>query len=365
MKISVPKESIPGESRVALTPEVAGKLAAAGGEVLVEQSAGAAAGFPDSQYSEAGATLTSDTAALWDADVVLKVAGPTEAEIAATKDGQLVIGFLAPLTAKGRLEALAARRVNAIAVESVPRITRAQSMDALSSQSTVSGYRAALLAATEMQRFFPMLTTAAGTIRPAKVLVLGAGVAGLQAIATTRRLGAIVTGFDVRAAVKEQVESLGAKFLELEMDDAETEGGYARALTEEEQALQLELLGKAIADMDAVISTALVPGKPAPRLITADAVEKMKPGSVVIDLAAETGGNCDLTRPGETVVEHDVKILGRLNLPSEMAQHASQLYARNLESLLALLIDEGTLKLDFEDEIVAGACVVHDGKVRV
>jgi NAD(P) transhydrogenase subunit alpha len=278
----------------------------------------------------------------------------------------VLIGFLQPLTNADTVRALAQAGVTSFAMEAIPRITRAQSMDALSSQATVGGYLAALLAARELPRFFPMLTTAAGTIRPAKVLVLGAGVAGLQAIATSRRLGASLQAFDVRSAVKEQIESLGARFLELDMglDDAEAAGGYARQLTDEEQQRQRELLADEIAGMDVVISTAAVPGRKAPLLVIEDAVKRMKPGSVVVDLAAETGGNCELTEPGQTVVKYDVTIAGPLNLPSEMPDHASQLYARNVQSLLELMVGEGgALELDFDDEIIAGACITRDGEI--
>jgi H+-translocating NAD(P) transhydrogenase subunit alpha len=277
----------------------------------------------------------------------------------------VLIGFLQPLTSPETVRGLAEAGVTAFAMETIPRITRAQSMDALSSQATVAGYRAALIAAQELPRFFPMLTTAAGTVRPAKVLVLGAGVAGLQAIATARRLGAVVQAFDVRSAVKEQIESLGARFLELDMglEDAETAGGYARPLTDEEQQRQRELLAEEIGKMDAVISTAAVPGRRAPLLIIEDALRKMKPGSVVVDLAAETGGNCELTEPGEIVVRHGVTIVGPLNLASTMADHASSLYSKNVQSLLALMVEEGALKLNFEDEVIAGACITRDGEI--
>ena len=277
----------------------------------------------------------------------------------------MLIGFLQPLTAADTVRALADRGVTSFAMEAIPRITRAQSMDALSSQATVSGYRAALMAAQELPRFFPMLTTAAGTIRPAKVLVLGAGVAGLQAIATARRLGAVVQAFDVRSAVKEQIESLGARFLELDMglEDAEAAGGYARQLTDEEQQRQRELLAEEIGKMDAVISTAAVPGRRAPLLVTEQAVKNMSPGSVIVDLAAETGGNCELTEPGQTVVKEGVTIAGPLNLPATMPDHASSLYSRNVQSLLAVMVKEGELSLDFDDEVIAGACITRDGQI--
>jgi NAD(P) transhydrogenase subunit alpha len=364
MKISVPKETAERERRVALVPEVVQRLAGKELDVAVEPGAGQGAFHPDSEYEEAGASLT-DGAGL-SGDVVAKVAAPGGDEIGRLREGQVLIGFLQPLTNADTVRALAQAGVTSFAMEAIPRITRAQSMDALSSQATVGGYLAALLAARELPRFFPMLTTAAGTIRPAKVLVLGAGVAGLQAIATSRRLGASLQAFDVRSAVKEQIESLGARFLELDMglDDAEAAGGYARQLTDEEQQRQRELLADEIAGMDVVISTAAVPGRKAPLLVIEDAVKRMKPGSVVVDLAAETGGNCELTEPGQTVVKYDVTIAGPLNLPSEMPDHASQLYARNVQSLLELMVGEGgALELDFDDEIIAGACITRDGEI--
>jgi H+-translocating NAD(P) transhydrogenase subunit alpha len=364
MKISVPKETAERERRVALVPEVVQRLAGKELDVAVEPGAGQGAFHPDSEYEEAGASLT-DGAGL-SGDVVAKVAAPSGDEIGRLREGQVLIGFLQPLTNADTVRALAQAGVTSFAMEAIPRITRAQSMDALSSQATVGGYLAALLAARELPRFFPMLTTAAGTIRPAKVLVLGAGVAGLQAIATSRRLGASLQAFDVRSAVKEQIESLGARFLELDMglDDAEAAGGYARQLTDEEQQRQRELLADEIAGMDVVISTAAVPGRKAPLLVIEDAVKRMKPGSVVVDLAAETGGNCELTEPGQTVVKYDVTIAGPLNLPSEMPDHASQLYARNVQSLLGLMVGEGgALELDFDDEIIAGACITRDGEI--
>lgn len=321
--------------------------------------------IPDSAYVEAGATIAPDRATIDAADVVVAVAPPSIGEVGALKRDSVLIGFLAPLTNGEGVKALATAGVTSFAMEAVPRISRAQSMDALSSQSNVAGYRAALIGCQELGRFYPMLMTAAGTIRPATVLVLGAGVAGLQAIATARRLGAVVQAFDVRAVVKEQVESLGAKFLEFDLGgDLEGEGGYAKELTEEQRARQQELLTEAIGKVDVVITTALVPGRPAPKLVTAAAVEGMKPGSVVVDLAGEAGGNCELTKPGETVIEHGVKIVSPMNLPSSMAEHASQLYAKNIESLLELMTNEdGALALDFEDEIIAGACVTKGGEI--
>jgi H+-translocating NAD(P) transhydrogenase subunit alpha len=361
MNVSVPKETASGELRVALVPEVVERLGKSGVEVTVESGAGAGAHVPDADYEKAGATLGDG----FSGQVVAKVAPPSAEEIGRLGRGSVLIGFLAPLTAAETVRGLAEAGVTSFAMEAIPRITRAQSMDALSSQATVGGYRAALIAAQELPRFFPMLTTAAGTVRPAKVLVLGAGVAGLQAIATARRLGAIVQAFDVRSAVKEQIESLGARFLELDMglEDAEAAGGYARQLTEEEQQRQRELLAEEIGKMDAVISTAAVPGRRAPLLVTAQAVKNMRPGSVIVDLAAETGGNCELTEPGQTVVKEDVTIVGPANLASTMPDHASSLYARNVQSLLELMVNEGELKLDFEDEIIKGACITRDGEI--
>ena len=364
MKVSVPKESAQGERRVALVPEVVQRLAKDEVEVAIEAGAGEPAHYLDGEFEEAGASVGQGVG--WSGTVVAKVAPPSGEEIGNLERGSVLIGFLQPLTAHDTVKALADAGVTSFAMEAIPRITRAQSMDALSSQATIGGYRAALMAAEHLPRFFPMLTTAAGTVRPAKVMVLGAGVAGLQAIATARRLGAIVSAFDVRSAVKEQIESLGAKFLELDMglEDAEAAGGYARELTDEEQQKQRELLAEEIGQVDAVISTAAVPGRKAPLLIIEDAIRKMKPGSVVIDLAAETGGNCELTEPGETKVEHGVTIVGPIGLPSTMADHASSLYARNVQALLKVMIDdEGELKLDFEDEVIAGACITHDGKI--
>jgi NAD(P) transhydrogenase subunit alpha len=362
MQIGVPKETAEGERRVALVPDAVKKLAGQGLELLVERGAGDGALIPDAQYEEAGAQLVEDP---WGADVIVKVAPPSADEAARLKSDTVLIGFLQPLTNGEGIEAIARTGATSFALESVPRISRAQSMDALSSQANIGGYKAVLIAATEIGRFFPMLMTAAGTIRPATVLVLGAGVAGLQAIATARRLGAVVQGFDVRAAVKEQVESLGAHFLEFELGgDLEGEGGYAKELTPEQQQRQQELMAEAIGKVDIVITTAAVPGRRAPILVTEKAVQLMKPGSVIIDLAAETGGNCELTKPGETVIEHDVKILGPLNVPSTMAEHASQLYARNIESLLGLMVsEEGQLNLDFEDEIIKGACITRGGEI--
>jgi NAD(P) transhydrogenase subunit alpha len=364
MKIAVPTETAAGERRVALVPDVVKKLTAQGHQLAVQRGAGAAAMIPDALYEEAGAQLV-DEAAAWDADVVVKVSPPSESETSRLKADTVLISFLQPLTNGAGVKAIAATGATSFALEAVPRISRAQSMDALSSQANISGYRSALIGAQEMGRFYPMLMTAAGTIRPATVLVLGAGVAGLQAIATARRLGAVVQGFDVRAAVKEQVESLGAKFLEFDLGgDLEGSGGYAKELTPEQQARQQELMAEAIGKCDVVITTALVPGRRAPILVTEAAVQMMKPGSVIVDLAGEAGGNCELSEPGETVIRHGVKITAPLNVPSTMAEHASQLYAKNIESLLGLMIsEEGTLTLDFEDEIIAGACITRGGEI--
>jgi NAD(P) transhydrogenase subunit alpha len=364
MRIGVPRETVEGERRVALVPEVAKKLLGSGFDVVVERGAGAEALIPDEQFVEAGATLSDDGAVVWGADVVVKVAPPSGEEIGRLGRGSLLVGFLAPLTNVDGVRGLAAAGVTSFAMEAVPRISRAQSMDALSSQANIAGYRAALIGAQEMGRFYPMLMTAAGTIRPATVLVLGAGVAGLQAIATARRLGAVVQGFDVRAVVKEQVESLGATFLEFDLGgDLEGEGGYAKELTAEQQARQQELMAEAIGKVDVVITTALVPGRRAPVLVTEDAVRRMRPGSVVVDLAGEAGGNCELSVPGESVVRHDVKIIAPLNVPSTMAEHASQLYARNVQALLELMVRDGVLAPDFEDEVIAGACITRGGEI--
>ena len=353
MKIGVPKETAPDERRVALVPEIVAKLSQAGFDVVVEPGAGEAASFTDDAFREAGATLGDP----WDAELIAKVRKPTADEVDRLHEGQVLIGHLQPLTDAEGIERLTARGVTAFAMESIPRITRAQSMDALSSQATVSGYKAILIGADRLPKFLPMLMTAAGTVAPAKVLVIGAGVAGLQAIATARRLGAVVSGFDVRPAVKEQVESLGATFLDLGVVGEETEGGYARELTEDEQKRQQEALEARIGDFDLVVTTALIPGRPAPQLIPRSAIESMRPGSVIVDLAAEAGGNAELTEADQVVVHQGVTLIGPTNLPSTMPFHASQLYARNVSALLQHLAPEGELQLDFEDEITGGACV--------
>jgi NAD(P) transhydrogenase subunit alpha len=366
MRVGVPKEAAEGERRVALVPESVRSLTGREGvEVAVEAGAGEGSGHPDSEYEEAGANVGSGEDA-WGADVVVTVATPSTDEIKRLRSGQVLIGFLAPLTSAETTRALAEGGVTSLAMEAIPRITRAQAMDALSSQANVAGYAATLLAAREAGRLFPMMTTAAGTVAPAKVLVLGAGVAGLQAIATAKRLGAVVTGFDIRRAAWEQIASLGGRPLELDfIPDAEAEGGYARPLSDEENEQVREALADNATRQDVIITTALVPGRQAPVLITADAVKGMHPGSVIVDLAAESGGNCELTKAGETVVSDGVKVIGPHNLPSEMATHASQLYSKNVENLLELLVaDDGSLTLDFDDEVVAGACITHEGEIR-
>jgi NAD(P) transhydrogenase subunit alpha len=361
MRVGVPKESAAGERRVALVPEVIARLSAGGFEVLVERDAGEAASFPDEAFAEAGARLVEDP--YGEAEALVKVQKPSEAEAARLRQEQVLICFLQPLTDREGIERLAARGVIAFAMESIPRITRAQPMDALSSQATVSGYKATLLAAERLPKFFPMLMTAAGTVAPAKVLVLGAGVAGLQAIATSRRLGAVVTGFDVRPVVQEQIESLGASWLDLGVVGEETAGGYAQELSPEQQEQQQRELEQRLPEFDVVITTALIPGRPAPRLIPKSSVAAMRPGSVIVDLAAEAGGNCELTEPGEEVVREDVTIVGLTNLPSSMPYHSSQLYARNVAALLHHLAPEGELAVDFEDEITAGACVTRKEQI--
>ncbi len=354
--VGVVAESGTDERRVALVPKAVAPLTKSGVAVVVESGAGARALLPDELYTAAGASIGD----AWAADIVVKVAPPTADEVTRLHRGQSLIGFLAPRNADNQIEALRAAGVQAFALESIPRISRAQSMDALSSQANVAGYKAVLLAAWESTRFFPMLTTAAGTVKPATVLVLGVGVAGLQALATAKRLGARTTGYDVRPEVADQVRSVGAQWLDLGID-AVGEGGYARELTEEEREQQQKALEEAITGFDVVVTTALVPGRPAPRLVTAAAVEGMKPGSVVVDLAGEAGGNCELTEPGRTVVKHDVTIAAPLNLPATMPEHASELYSKNITALLELLVKDGKLAPDFDDEVVAAACVTRAG----
>ncbi len=352
--VGVIAESGADERRVALVPKAVAALVNTGVAVVIASGAGERALLPDDLYTEAGATVGD----AWAADIVVKVAPPTAEEVARLRSGQTLVGFLAPRNADNQIDALKQAGVQAFALEAIPRISRAQVMDALSSQANVSGYKAVLVAASESTRFFPMLTTAAGTVKPASVLVLGVGVAGLQALATAKRLGARSTGYDVRPEVADQVRSVGAQWLDVGIDAA-GEGGYARELTEDERAQQQDALEKAIAGFDVVITTALVPGRPAPRLVTAAAVEGMKPGSVVVDLAGETGGNCELTEPGQTVVKHGVTIASPLNLPATMPEHASELYSKNITALLDLLITDGRLAPDFDDEVVAAACVTR------
>lgn len=366
MKVGVPKETVPGEKRVALVPDTVGRLVEKGLEILVESGAGMAAGFSDGAYREAGASIVDGPAQVFDADVVMKVAPPAVADEAGRfKAGTALIGHLLPLTSPELVRKLADGNVTSFSMELVPRITIAQRMDTLSSQATVSGYLAALEGAMRVDKFFPMLTTAAGTIPPGKVLVIGAGVAGLQAIATSRRLGARVKGFDIRPAAKEQVESLGAQFVGIELEDAETKGGYAKEVTEDQQKKEHELLHDLCVEADVVITTAQVPGRKAPVLITQDILADMRPGSVVVDLAAESGGNCEATEPGEIVDVKGVQVVGMVNAPSGLPFHASQMYSKNVAELLLHLYDEEAkqLKVDFEDEITRESCVTHDGKI--
>ncbi len=355
------QESAPGERRVAITPETAKKLRGLGAIVRLGRGAGDRAHFPDAAYAEA--ELVDDATALASADVLLCVQPPTRERLAALKDGALVIGLLAPHADDERVRLLRDRRLGAFSMELLPRTTRAQAMDVLSSQAGMAGYKAVLIAAQQAPRFFPMLTTAAGTIRPSRVLVIGAGVAGLQAIATARRLGAQVEGFDVRPETREQIESLGARFLDLGVSAA-GEGGYARELTAEERAEQQRRLGEHLKNVDVIVTTAAVPGRPAPKIVTAAMVAGMKPGSVIVDVAAETGGNCELTRPGETVEHGGVAVVGPLNLASLGALHASEMYARNLFNFLALMLKDGALNVDFGDDLVAGTCLTHAGAIR-
>jgi len=365
MRIAVPKETAPREKRVALVPENVTRLVKQGHQIRVERGAGEAAGFLDAAYESAGATL-HEAAALYDgAELVAKVRCPDEREAGALPSGILLVGLLQPSPQNPSLARLAERGVSALAMEKVPRTTRAQSMDVLSSQATLAGFKAVLLGATALPRILPMMTTAAGTLAPAKAFVIGAGVAGLQAIATARRLGAVVSAFDVRPVVKEQVQSLGASFVEVPAVAAEGAGGYAKELGASEQERVLGAIAGHVKDMDLVVSTAAIPGKPAPRLLTAAMIRSMRRGSVVVDLAAETGGNCELTRPGETVVEAGVTILGPLDLPSTVPFHASQMYGRNVTALLQHLSKDGKLHLDPADDVVGPMLVVHDGKLRV
>jgi len=356
------RESSPQETRVSVVPEVAERLAQTGARVLLEHGAGVRAQFPDSLYKSV-VWADSATAVLAQADVVLTVQPLTVEQIQRLKTGAVVVGFMQPHAKAAEVKALQERGITSFAMELVPRISRAQSMDALSSQASIAGYKAVLIAASQLQKFLPMLTTAAGTIRPAQVLIIGAGVAGLQAIATARRLGAVVEAYDVRSATKEQVKSLGAKFVETGVS-AEGTGGYARELTEEEKRKQQEVLDSRIAAADAVVTTASVPGRPAPKIILRAAVERMRPGSVIVDIAAEQGGNCELTRAGETVEHRGVKIVGPVNLPGELAYNASEMYARNLLNFLKPALAKGELAIDWNDEVFAQSCLTHAGQIK-
>jgi NAD(P) transhydrogenase subunit alpha len=363
MIVGIPRETVAGERRVALVPDLVPKLAKQGLEVVVESGAGTAAGFLDPVYTAKGARVESDAFA--QADVLLKVQPPTPEEIARIKSGTVLISFLRPYDNGAAIQALAAHNVTAFSMELMPRITRAQPMDALSAMSTIAGYKAVLIAAGHLPKFFPLLMTAAGTMTPARVFIIGAGVAGLQAIGTARRLGAVVEAYDTRPAVKEQVESLGGKFAELALEtkDAEDKGGYAKAQSEEFYRKQQEMMGRYVMAADVVIPTALVPGQRAPVLITEEMVRGMRPGSVIVDLAAEQGGNCALTEPGQQVVKYGVLIVGPLNLPSSMAYHASEMYSRTVSNYLGHLVKEGKIQLDLSDELTRGPLVTHEGQV--
>ncbi|MDP9251041.1 MAG: Re/Si-specific NAD(P)(+) transhydrogenase subunit alpha [Chloroflexota bacterium] len=369
MKIAVPRETAPGETRVALTPQAVTALIADGAEVLVESRAGEGSFISDAAYTEAGARVVPDAAALYgEAEMVVRVGRPTEDEIGMLRSGLVLIGTLGTLANPALAEQLAKAGVTAISMDSIPRITRAQSMDTLSSQATVGGYKAVLLVAERLPKFMPLLTTAAGTVRPAQGIVMGAGVAGLMAIGTARRLGAVVEATDVRPVVKEQVESLGGIFIEVEMTDeekasAETAGGYAREMSDDYKRRQAELIAQRVKEADFVITTALIPGRPAPRLVTDEMVASMKPGSVIVDMAAEMGGNVEGTEPGKEVVKHGVRIIGLTNLPASMPGSATQMYAKNMQTLVHHLLKEGSLNLDFGDEITRGATITHGGKV--
>jgi NAD(P) transhydrogenase subunit alpha len=360
--IGVLRETVRGENRVAVVPEVATRLAAQGARILLERGAGTAARFPDVSYKDAALADSAD-AVLAEADVLLTVQPPDPAVVSRLKPGAVVAGFLAPHAQAALVRALKDRRITSFAMELVPRISRAQSMDALSSQAAVAGYKAVLIGAAALDKFYPMLTTAAGTIRPATVLVIGAGVAGLQAIATAKRLGAVVEAYDVRSATREQIRSLGAKFVETGVT-AEGAGGYARELTAEEKAKQQEVLDGRIAAADCVITTAGVPGRPAPRIIGRAAVERMKAGAVIVDLLAEGGGNCELTKAGETIEHGGVRIIGPVNLPATVAHHASEMYAKNLLNFIKPALKDGALAIDWNDEVFAASCVTHEGAIR-
>lgn len=371
MRVAVPKEIVPGERRVALVPDTVSRIVKAGLEVRLGAGAGEAAGHPDAAYRDAGAEVAENAAALLGgADVILKVQRPVldetlgRHEVDLLREGAVLVAFLQPVTEPDLVRRLAARRITSFSMDQIPRSTAAQKMDALSSQATVAGYKAVLLAASALGKLFPMLTTAAGTIRPARVLVLGAGVAGLQAIATARRLGAVVEAFDVRPAVKEEVQSLGASFVEMEItEETESAGGYAKELSEETHGRELELIRQHARNADVLITTAAIPGARAPLLVPEDTVEQMRAGSVIVDLAAETGGNCEVTRPGEEVIRHGVRIIGAVNLASTVPAHASQMYSQNIASFLLHLVKDGKLNLDLEDAILGPMCVTHEGRV--
>jgi len=360
IRVCVPREIRAGEQRVALVPDVVKKLSAMGVSVSLQSGAGELAGHGDSDYA---ADILSDEAALYSsADILLTVNPLQDAQIEKLKDGSILIGYLNPWSDLARFKRLQEKNISAFSMEMIPRISRAQAMDALSSQASIAGYKAVLIASTMLGKFFPMLTTAAGTVRPSKVLIIGAGVAGLQAIATARRLGAIVEGYDVRAAVKDQVESLGAKFVDIDIK-AEGTGGYARELTAEEKAMQQAILAKHVAAADVLITTAAIPGRPSPKIISREMVEGMKGGSVIVDLAAEGGGNCELTQPGETILHNRVKIFGPINVPSTVSGHASELYAKNLLNLLSLLIKDGKIHIDLDDQILKDSLITHGGAI--
>ncbi len=369
MKIAVPRETADGETRVALTPLIAGQLVGDGVEVLVQAGAGEASSNTDEAYREAGATIVPDAPALYgQADAVLRVGRPSDEEVEMLREGSILIGTLGTLAKPELAQKLAKQGVTAISMDAIPRITRAQSMDTLSSQATVGGYKAVLIAAERLPKFMPLLTTAAGTVRPARGIVMGAGVAGLMAIGTARRLGAVVEATDVRPVVKEQVQSLGGTFIEVEMTDeekakAETAGGYATEMSDDYKRRQAELIAERVKEADFIITTALIPGRPAPRLVTDEMVKSMKPGSVIVDMAAEMGGNVEGTEPGKEVVRHGVRIIGLTNLPATMPGSATQMYAKNLQTLIKHLLKDGAFNVDFDDEITRGATITHGGKV--
>jgi NAD(P) transhydrogenase subunit alpha len=366
MKVGVPRETAPGERRIALVPDVISKLVKAGTEVVVEDGAGADAFFPRAAYESAGAKVLPDARAVCaEADIVLKVQRPQPEEVDLLREGSILVSLLHPHLGLDLVRRLADRKVTAFSMDLVPRITRAQDIDALSSQSTLAGYKAVLVGAAALGRLLPMISSAAGTLMAARTLVIGAGVAGLQAIATARRLGSVVSAFDIRPATKEQVQSLGATFVEMEIQEStEDKGGYAKELSKDAQDRALAAVRKALRTSDLFVTTALIPGKPAPRLILADMLPAMKPGSVIVDLAAEMGGNCEATEAGKEIVRDGVIVIGPVNLPSTIPTHASQMYARNLQAFLKILVKDGKLNLDFEDQVIRDMCVTHDGQVR-